>query len=160
MKVRRGRTALVPSSLRQTADERGQMASTIWVDESRRRVIKRVSRSTLELVQVRPTNEAVDEVDLAVGLSDQRRGAGSFRVRAGGGATGVLSQLGGEHIGLWLLNGGTNIAHMLYVGLGSGDIAWFARLGIGRVRRDGGVVGGLRRGVGPHGGGRGKGRGG
>jgi hypothetical protein len=36
MKVRRGRTPLLPISLRQTTEERGQMASTIWAEESGR----------------------------------------------------------------------------------------------------------------------------
>ena len=34
MKVRSGSTALVPNSLRHTTEESGQIASTIWVDES------------------------------------------------------------------------------------------------------------------------------
>jgi hypothetical protein len=34
MNVRRGRTPLLPISLRQTTEERGQIASTIWAEES------------------------------------------------------------------------------------------------------------------------------
>ena len=47
MKVRRGRTALLLCSLRQITEESGQIASTIWVDESVQGCIKhwiRVSR--------------------------------------------------------------------------------------------------------------------
>jgi hypothetical protein len=45
MKVRSGSTALLPSSLRHTTEERGQMASTIWVDESTRLSTKLTFRS-------------------------------------------------------------------------------------------------------------------
>src|ERR1700712_3139431 len=41
MNVRRGRTVLLPISLRQGTDERGQIASTIWAEESGGRVIER-----------------------------------------------------------------------------------------------------------------------
>jgi hypothetical protein len=34
MKVRRGNTPLLPISLRHATDERGQIASTIWAEES------------------------------------------------------------------------------------------------------------------------------
>lgn len=37
MNVRRGKTALLPSSLRHTTEDRGQIASTIWVEESAER---------------------------------------------------------------------------------------------------------------------------
>ena len=66
MNVRRGRTPFAPISLRQGTDERGQIASTIWVEESGGGIIEREDISRLAGYL---TDEAIDEVDLSIALS-------------------------------------------------------------------------------------------
>ena len=66
MNVRKGRTPFAPISFRQGTDERGQIASTIWVEESGGGIIERRTYQGLALYL---TDEAVDKVDLAIALS-------------------------------------------------------------------------------------------
>ena len=67
MNVRKGRTPFVPISFRQTTDESGQIASTIWADESEGGLFNRESWFS---VVVSLTDEAVDEADLSIALAD------------------------------------------------------------------------------------------
>jgi hypothetical protein len=46
MKLRSGKTGLSEVTFRQATDERGQMASTICVDESRRTTVKRTKEKS------------------------------------------------------------------------------------------------------------------
>src|SRR5688572_13706487 len=72
MKVRRGSTALLPSSLRHAEADKGQMASTIWVDESGE---ESLSIGTKELAQ---------GCDLPTRLSTKLTLRSDWRISVGG----------------------------------------------------------------------------
>jgi hypothetical protein len=68
MNVRKGRTPLLPISFRQTTDERGQIASTIWAEESGEGLLSECTFfSGLHCFWL--TDEVVDEADLSIALT-------------------------------------------------------------------------------------------
>lgn len=78
MKVLRGKTPLEPNSALQTTDDNGQIASTIWAEESR----QSLGTAHLCLSFGILTNKAIDEVDFPITLSYKRWWPGPRR--AGG----------------------------------------------------------------------------
>ena len=95
---------MVPFSLRETIDDVGQMASTMWVDESMAGSLSRCSSG--EEIVGPLTNEAIDKAQLSFSLSNQGGGASRARGCRAGSTPGVLAELGWCNVGLDLENWG------------------------------------------------------